>query len=85
MCMCSPSMTSRTCSPAWLLVIGDPAVTGPEAVACPRCAGSGEGPVDGEPCAGCGGRGVIDVADLVDDRTHDDEAFDRWREEGVAA
>lgn len=53
---------------------------------CSRCAGSGDGPVDGEVCIECGGRGEIDVADLVDDRTHDDDGFDRDRDAmGVAA
>jgi hypothetical protein len=58
-----------------------------EAVPCPRCVDGTA--ADGSACPGCGGRAELDVADLVDDRTFDDEAFDRWRDErdfaGVAA
>jgi len=52
-----------------------------EAVPCSRCAGSGDGPVDDSTCLDCAGRGEIDVVDLVDDRTFDDDAFDRERDE----
>jgi hypothetical protein len=59
-----------------------------EALPCARCGGTGLGPVDGTACIECGGRGELDPADL-DDRTFDDDAFDRWRDErdfaGVAA
>lgn len=53
----------------------------PQSVGCARCAGTGLGSVDGSTCLDCNGRGEIDVADLVDDRTFDDDAFDRERDE----
>lgn len=52
-----------------------------DVIPCQRCAGSGEGPVDGTVCLACHGRGEIDVGDHDADEARREDAYDAWREQ----